>query len=138
MNNNVIYWAVLAQLAIPFWVLILNGLRKSADRKAGRTNPESHINNKAWSEPVILTSNSLDNQFQFPIVFYVLCLVLAQINGVTLVSLVLAWLFVMTRWLHALVHVTSNRVPVRSSLFIVSMLILLVLFVYTLAALMSL
>jgi len=131
MHSKWILWPLMAQLAIPFWVLVLNGLRKQSDRRAGRASKESLTNNKAWSEPVVLTSNSLDNQFQFPVVFYVLCLILAYSDAVTTFSLVLAWLFVFTRWGHAVVHVTTNKILWRSTFFISGMLMLLILFLHT-------
>jgi hypothetical protein len=125
---------MLAQLVIPIWVLALNGVRKSRDRKAGNTQSDSPINNKAWTLPVVLTSNSLDNQFQFPIVFYVLCLMLVNLESVTMVSLSLAWVYVITRWVHAVVHVTTNAIPFRFGFFVLSSLTLLVLFAYTVRA----
>ncbi|HAU69307.1 MAG TPA: hypothetical protein DCW52_13030 [Gammaproteobacteria bacterium] len=132
MKNTLIYWPVLVQLLIPFWVLILNGKRKSVDRRSGAHDPkESAINNTAWSLPVVLTSNSLANQFQLPIVFYVLCLILASISSVSVFALAVAWLFVATRWFHAYVHVTSNHIPSRFGSFVVSTLVLLVLLVTT-------
>ena len=63
MNNALIYWPMLAVLAIPIWVLLLNGKRKKVDRAAGDLNENAAIDNKAWSLPVILTSNALANQF---------------------------------------------------------------------------
>ena len=128
MKSTLIYWPVLAQLAIPIWVLLLNGKRKAADRKAGNLNPDSPLDNKAWSVPVILTSSALANQFQLPIVFYVLCLILASLNAVSALALGLCWLYVMLRWVHVYVHVSSNHVPSRLRAFIASTLVLLVLF----------
>lgn len=128
MQTHLIFWPVLVQLLIPFWVLILNGSRKAVDRRSGANDPEqSAIDNKAWSLPVVLTSNSLANQFQLPVVFYVLCLMLAVIDAVSTLTLIVAWLFVLTRWLHAYVHVTTNHIPSRFGSFVLSTLILLVL-----------
>ena len=132
MKNTLIYWPVLVQLLIPFWVLVLNGKRKAVDRRSGANDPkESAINNTAWSLPVVLTSNSLANQFQLPIVFYVVCVILASIDAVSVFALVCAWLFVAIRWFHAYVHVTSNHIPSRFGSFVISTLTLLVLVVTT-------
>lgn len=128
MKSTLIYWPMLAQLAIPIWILLLNAKRKAADRKAGNLNPDAPLDNKAWSVPVILTSNALANQFQLPVVFYALCLILASINAVSTLALVLCWVYVVMRWVHAYVHVTSNYVPTRMRVFIGSSLVLLVLF----------
>ena len=61
MHSFQIFWPMLAVLSIPVVVILVNAIRKSADRKAGNNNPEQAINNKAWSLPVVLTSNSLEN-----------------------------------------------------------------------------
>lgn len=135
MNSTLIFWPMLLQVAIPFWVMILNALRKNKDRAAGAVDPESAINNKAWSLPVVMTSNALENQFQFPVVFYVLCLVLAHLDAVNLPALILSWLFVVFRWWHAYVHVTSNIIPKRMASFAISLFSLMALFVLTVVAL---
>jgi len=128
---------MLAQLAIPFWVLILNAIRKRRDRHSGAVGSDAPINNKDWSLPVILTSNALENQFQFPVVFYALCLMFVSLNSVTWLVLVVSWLFVLARWWHAYVHVTSNVIPLRMVSFGISMLSVLLLFVCALAALLN-
>lgn len=136
MNSHLIYWPVLAQLSIPLVVLILNGKRKAGDVNSGDVDREkAAMDNEAWSKPTVLTSKSLANQFQFPVVFYVLCLLLASLNAVTTGVLVVSWLFVVARLIHAYVHVTTNYVPIRFRAFLISMVLLLVLFGLTIAAL---
>ncbi len=136
MNSHLIYWPVLAQLSIPLVVLILNGKRKAGDVKSGDVDREkAAMDNEAWGKPTVLTSKNLANQFQFPVVFYVLCLLLASLNAVSTGALVVAWLFVVARLVHAYVHVTTNYVPIRFRAFIVSMVLLLALFGLTVAAL---
>ena len=137
-QTKILYLALLLQLAIPIWVLLLNGKRKAADRKAGNVSPESPIDNKAWSLPVVLTSNALANQFQFPVVFYVLVLMIIQIQAVGTTIVTLALLFVLSRWIHAFVHVTSNKIPYRFGSFLVSSILLLLIFIYTAIAVIQL
>ena len=139
MNSHLIYWPVLAQLSIPLVVLILNGKRKAGDVKSGDVDRDkAAMDNEAWSKPTVLTSKNLANQFQFPVVFYVLCLVLTSLNAVSTGALVVAWLFVFARIIHAYVHVTTNHVPTRLRTFIASIALLLVLFGLTTAALVRL
>jgi len=136
VDSHLIYWPVLVQLSIPLVVLILNGKRKAGDVKSGDVDREkAAMDNEAWSKPTVLTSKNLANQFQFPVVFYVLCLVLASLNAVSAGVLVVAWLFVAARLIHAYVHVTTNYVPTRFRAFILSMVLLLVLFGLTFVAL---
>lgn len=136
MNSHLIYWPVLAQILIPLVVLILNGKRKAGDVKSGDFDRDkAAMDNEAWSKPTILTSKNLANQFQFPVVFYVLCLVLASLNAVSTAVLVVAWLFVVARYIHAYVHVTTNYVPTRLRAFLLSIALLMVLFGLAVAAL---
>lgn len=128
MHSIQIFWPVMAVLIIPIVVLLLNAKRKAADRASGEIKPETAIDNKAWSLPVILSSNSLANQFQLPVVFYVLCFILYSINSVTTSVLILCWVFVLSRWVHAVIHVTSNVVAWRMRFFIVGAVTLFILF----------
>ena len=135
MHSFQIFWPMLAVLSIPVVVILVNAIRKSADRKAGNNNPEQAINNKAWSLPVVLTSNSLENQFQFPIVFYALCFIILHIDAVSMFALVLCWVYAGLRWVHAIVHISSNNIPMRFGSFLASMIVLIALLGYTVGAL---
>lgn len=136
MERHLIYWPLLAQVLIPISVLMLMGKRKSRDVRTGDFDREkAAIDNEAWSLPVVLTSKNLANQFQMPVIFYVLCLVLASLDAVDLLTLGVAWLFVITRIVHAYIHVSTNYVPNRFRAFLLSVLLLLVLLGLTVRAL---
>ncbi len=136
MKAHLIFWPVLVQMLIPIVVILVNGKRKAADVKAESVDlAKAAMDNEAWSLPVILTSKNLANQFQFPILFYVVCMILASIDAVSTTVLVAAWLFVATRIVHAYVHITTNYVPVRMNSFIVGVLILIVMIVLAALAL---
>jgi hypothetical protein len=127
---------VLAQILIPVLVLLLNGMRKNDDVKSGSFDRErAAMDNEAWSMPVVLTSKNLANQFQLPVIFYVLCLILASLDAVNILTLVVAWLFVTTRYVHAYVHVSTNYVPNRLRAFLLGVFFLLVLMGLTVSAL---
>ncbi|MGK0376000.1 MAG: hypothetical protein ACJA2E_002488 [Arenicella sp.] len=128
MQSVQIFWPMLVVLVIPFFVLVLNGKRKSVDRKEGISRPEAAIDNTAWSLSVVLTSNALANQFQLPVLFYALCLILFNINAASNLILVLCWVFAITRWAHVAVHVSSNNIPLRMGFFIIGAITLLFLF----------
>ena len=138
MQAHLIFWPVLAVLAIPVFVLVLNAKRKAEVRKTGKVDPQSVIDNTAWPLPVVLTSNALANQFQLPVMFYVLCFILFAIDRVGVVAMILAYLFVATRWAHAIVHVTSNAIPLRLISFLLSTLSLFAFFAVTVLAMMKL
>jgi hypothetical protein len=67
------------------------------------------LSREPWPEREKKVSNAFDNQFQLPVLFYVGCVV-AMFVGPTWFDLVLAWAFVVTRYIHAVIHVTDNHV----------------------------
>jgi hypothetical protein len=69
-------------------------------------------------------SDNLKNLFELPVLFYALALLLFVTNGVDAAHLAAAWLFVILRIAHSLVHCTFNRVMVRFSCYFVSSLAL--------------
>mgnify|MGYP003662907757 CR=1 FL=1 len=126
MNSSYIFWPVLAQVLLTLIVFVVLGVRKAKAVKAGEVNRKAAaLNNREWPEDVVKVSNNIANQFEFPVLFYVLCLVLHNINAVGMAALVLAWLFALSRFAHAYVHIGSNYVPMRMRLFLVGCLILI-------------
>ena len=71
------------------------------------------------SEPgyVTKTTNNLNNLFQLPLVFIGACILSLSLGYSSEPLVQNAWWFVISRYLHTLVHVTLNRVLVRSLLF---------------------
>lgn len=67
------------------------------------------LSREPWPEREKKVSNAFDNQFQLPVLFYVACIV-AVFLGPTWFDLALAWAFVVTRYVHAAIHVTDNHV----------------------------
>jgi hypothetical protein len=126
MNSNYILWPVLAQVFLTLTMLIMLGARKAKAVKAGTVNrQQAALNNRVWPEDVVKVSNNIANQFEVPVLFYVLCLVLYSINAVGMVAIVLAWLFALSRFAHAYVHIGSNYVPIRLRLFLLGCFVLI-------------
>ena len=65
-------------------------------------------------------SDNLKNLFEVPTMFYALCLYLFVTQRVDATYLVCAWIFVLFRALHSLVHCTINIVILRFWLYAVS------------------
>ncbi|MBT7951810.1 MAG: hypothetical protein HN764_09315 [Gammaproteobacteria bacterium] len=131
MNSNLIIWPVLAQVILTWLIFIILGIRKAKDVKAGNVDrSKAALDNKAWSVDVIKVSNNIANQFQTPILFYVLSFIIFSLNIVTTISLALAWIYVLSRYLHAYVHIGSNYVPYRMNLFLLGCITLIALTIY--------
>ncbi len=130
MNSSHIIWPILAQIFLTLIMIIMLGMRKAKAVKAGEVNrQQAALNNRVWPEDVVKVSNNIANQFEVPVLFYVLCLALFSIDAAGMVALVLAWLFVLSRFAHAYVHIGSNYVPMRFRLFLVGCLVLIAIFI---------
>ena len=128
MNNDLIFLPVLANILLIFMLYIYLGLVKSRAVKDGNVDRQkASLNTKAWPESVVKVSNNLANQFESPILFYMLSVIYYVTNNVNSILISIMSLYVLSRYLHAYVHVTSNYVPYRFKFFIFGLLILLAL-----------
>ncbi len=127
MNNADILLPLLVQISLTLIMFILLAVRKSAAVKTGEIDRQkAALDNSAWNKEVVLVSNNIANQFQTPVLFYLLVIFFLVTNSVSSLVIWLAWAYVITRIIHALVHVTTNYIPHRLGVFTLGVLILLV------------
>jgi hypothetical protein len=116
--------AILVQMALAHALLWRLGQVRLPLVFAGQIRPRDvALSRDPWPDRAKQVSNAFDNQFQLPVLFYVSA-GLALYFGPNLVEAVLAWLFVVSRLAHALIHATSNHMTRRFSAFIVGFAIL--------------
>lgn len=130
MNTNLIFLPVLAQIAITIVGFMLLGVRKARALKNDNIDQtKTALDNDAWPDYVLMVSNNIRNQFQLPVLFYVLCFVFYSVNAVTTTVLYLAWAFVISRIIHAYIHMSTNYVPARFRVFTVGFVIIVIMFI---------
>lgn len=128
MNRNAIFLPVLVQILLTITVFIALGIAKSKAVKLGQVNLDKRaLHSDAWPDFVLKISNNIHNQFETPVLFYVLALMLWAMNAIDIYALIFAWGFVLTRIIHVYVHTGSNLVPVRRKVFTVGCIFLLLL-----------
>ena len=66
---------------------------------------------------IAVSRQTLKNQFELPIIFYFLISIILYFEQVFFIDLSLAWLFVLSRYVHAYVRLSSNRIKHRSITF---------------------
>src|SRR5882672_9898062 len=66
------------------------------------------------------------NLLELPVLFYVACLLMLTTGRYDSVQVSLAWVFVITRYVHAFVYIGFNYVPLRFTAFLTGVLTLLV------------
>lgn len=105
---------VILTFALLFWMA---PLRIRAVRLDAVRAEDIALREPNWPKRVTQVGNSYANQFELPILFYVLAILELVTHRAGVLFVVLAWAFVIFRLLHAYVHVTSNTVNVRGPLF---------------------
>ena len=134
MNLNILApAAVLAfwSLIVLFWMVTV---RLPSMKKAGINLAEPRPGGKRGVDLEPLLPDSVNwkahnyaHLHEQPTVFYVVIVLLAISNGASKLDIQLAWAYTGLRIAHSVVHVTTNFVPVRFLLFLLSTLALLVL-----------
>jgi hypothetical protein len=82
-----------------------------------------------WAQIERRISANLSNQFEWPVLFYVACLLHMQ-SGTGDTPVVLAWIFVAGRVLHSLVQILTGNIRLRGVVFTINFLAVLALWVH--------
>jgi len=127
--THILYPLFAMVLLVSFVVTLLWTLRNKAIRT--RQVSIKYYRDYSGDEPNYnkVVSRHYSNLFEMPILFYVGVIVLYVTQHVTLWSVTLAWAYVVCRYVHTVVHLTGNNVILRFLAFLVSTLILLVMWV---------
>lgn len=82
-----------------------------------------------WPKDAIVAHNAYLNQFEMPVLFYVLTILALITKQADLLFVIMAWIFVVMRYCQAAVFVTTNHVPIRGAFFGIGVLVLVVMWV---------
>ena len=126
MPNNMILLPVLAQVLLTIIVYGTLVLAKAKAMKGGLVDLDRRaLHDDAWPENVMKINNNIRNQFEVPVLFYVLTILLWQLNQTGVLAQSLAWLFVASRLVHAYIHTGSNYGPLRRNVFMFGCVVVL-------------
>lgn len=125
----------LPMILAPLFVLVLMTLvigivlarRRTPLLLSGEVRPERvSLREPNWPTLALQAGYSFQNQFELPVLFYVLTILAIISKHADFLFVVLAWVFVLTRIAHAYVHCTSNNLQLRGAFFGVGALVLIV------------
>jgi len=119
------------QVALTLVLLVrLAAMRLQAVRRGEvKFDPRFAITGDHWPTRIRQSSNAFANQFEIPVLFYTAMVLGLVVNAIDFLFIVFAWVFVVSRLLHAAVHVTSNDVGWRFPVFAVGVVAVVVLWV---------
>ncbi|SHN87672.1 MAPEG family protein [Bradyrhizobium erythrophlei] len=131
MSVQSVLLPVFVMIGLTFALLIgMVGARRSALVSRETRIKDIALGQPNWPERATQVGNCYRNQFELPVLFYVLIAIALPIRHADLIIVVLSWVFVITRLIHAGVFVSSNNLGRRSMAWLVGALVLLVMWVY--------
>jgi hypothetical protein len=130
MSIQAILLPLFVQVALTLFLLFWTGRARVAAVRRGDVHPRDiALRESNWPRQETQIANAYHNQLELPVLFYVLTILAIITRQADLLFVVLAWLFVVLRLVHAYIHLTSNHVVRRFAVFAASVLVLLVMWV---------
>lgn len=125
LPSNLLLYPMLAHvLWVAFLYVLLTLVRAPAVWGFIQSKKES------WGEVEPRISANLSNQFEWPLFFYVVCVLLVSQGGVVdSVQVWLAWVFVAGRLVHSCVQILTTNVRLRGLMFTINFLAVLAMWI---------
>ena len=118
---------VFVQVLLTFVVAVWMGRARRQSLGESRTslkNRELALDAHNWSDAATQAANNFKNQFEMPVLFYAgVAFALIQ-RKIDIVLVALAWAFVISRIIHAYIHLGPNDVRWRSLAYIIGVVCL--------------
>jgi hypothetical protein len=125
MTIQAVLLPLFVQVILTFILLFWTGyLRVSAVRSGVVDRRDVALREPNWPPHILKVANAYQSQLELPLLFYVLTILAWITKQADLLFVFMAWIFVVLRTLHAIVHVTSNDMGQRALLFIVGVVVL--------------
>jgi hypothetical protein len=112
---------LLAQVALTFIVMINMYRERVSEMKIKRIHPQqikTRYKSKALLKDSAPAADNYSNLFELPSLFYLAIILTLTLLIQDAILVVLAWLFVVSRYLHSFIHVSYNNVMHRFLVFI--------------------
>lgn len=128
MTSTSLLLPVFVQVLLTFAVAIAMGRarRLSLAADPGKINTrELALGHHTWSDAATQAANNFSNQFETPVLFYAGVLFALLLKQWDVVLVGLAWAFVATRIVHAVIHLGGNDVRWRAPVYILGVFCLM-------------
>ena len=130
MSIQAVLLPLFVQVTLTFVLLIWMGaLNRSAVVRREVRWQDIALREPSWPARNLQIRNAFHNQLETPLLFYVLTILAWITRHADLLFVILAWIYVALRIVHAYIHVADNYVPRRGAAFIMSAIVLMVMWV---------
>lgn len=125
MTVQAILAPVFALVLLAFILLVAMGRARVAAVRAGEARVGKGSPRRVdWPDKAAKVSDAFHNQLELPIFFYLAVTLALVTRTADLVFVLLSWVFVALRYVHAFEHTQANRVSLRFSLFLAGVAVL--------------
>jgi hypothetical protein len=118
---------MLAQIGLTFVLFVWLTVARTRAVQRGETEYACFVLGRDEPLPIARITRNLSNQFELPVVFYALIVLLIALGKVTWIDVTAAWVFVAGRIVHTLVQTLTDNVPLRGQVFTINFLAVVVL-----------
>ncbi len=134
MSIEAILMPMFVQVALTFVLLFWTIILRLRAVRRGEVAPEQvALRQPNWPPRVLQISNAFHNSVEMPVLFYVVVLLALITHTLDVTLYVLMWMFVVSRIVHATIHVTSNRLSHRTPVFLIGAIALALIWVIVIA-----
>ena len=131
MSIPMILLPVFVQVFLTFALLMGMAMGRGHALSSGQTKPRDVAARQAnWPARTAQLGDCFSNQFEVPVLFYVLIALAMPLRHADLIIVMLSWVFVVTRFAHAGVFLTSNDVRTRSLAWFAGVIVVFVMWLY--------
>lgn len=121
---------VFVQVGLTFVLLLAMGQARATAARRGEVRiKDIALGQRAWPDRVTQVSNAFHNQLELPLLFFTVVAFIMLTRTSDGIQLVLAWLFVALRLVHAWIHTTSNNVLRRFYVYLAGAVVLIAMWV---------
>lgn len=139
MSVQMVLLPLFVQILLTFVLIFSLAIRRQVALRTGATRwQDISLRESNWPKAAMQNAYAFSNQFELPILFYVLTILALVTKQADLLFVVMAWIFVVSRIVHAYIHVTSNYVPMRGLTFAVGCFTLFIMWVIYIVRVLSL
>src|SRR5439155_13180372 len=111
-------------------LLWMAGLRRQALVTGETKMRDIALGQPNWPERATQIGNCYRNQLEVPVLFYILIALALPLRHADLFIVLMSWVFVVTRFVHAGIFVSSNNLGRRSTIWLAGVLVLLAMWIY--------
>jgi hypothetical protein len=131
MSAQMVLLPVFVLVGLAFALLLGMASARTRALKGRETSlKDIALGQQNWPERATQIGNCFSNQFEIPVLFYVLIALALPLRHADLVIVLLSWVFVVCRFAHAGIFVTSNDVPQRGAVWFAGVLVLFAMWIY--------